>query len=249
MTDEKDPRFQKSDDGAEPDFRAKEVTIAPRGKFGRVLENLWYHYKFQIVAGVVLLTVLIVCLVQCVGRGTNPDYILCYAGRKDLHPTASNTAQADMASSLTGFLTEQSLTGEGVEIYPYLITDGSTDMAVQSYNKTNLENLRNELALANTYLFFLDESLFLTQTKTGEERYLVSVDAYLTAGKTPEVTPDGYGVYLRSLSLSTLPGFCELPDDTVVCLRVGYTLGGGKSAERKFARYEALFRALLANPL
>ena len=155
MTDEKDPRFQKSDDGAEPDYRAKEVTIAPRGKFGRALENLWYHYKFQIVAGVVLLTVLIVCLVQCIGRGATPDYILCYAGRKDLRPTTSNTAQADMASSLTGFLTEQSLTGEGVEIYPYLITDGSTDTAVQPYNKTNLENLRNELPILCKACYFL----------------------------------------------------------------------------------------------
>lgn len=247
--DEKNPKFTPSEEepSREPDYQAGDVTIANRSKVGQWLENVWYHYKFPIIASLILIVALVVCIVQCATRAPEPDYILCYAGAANLQPSSSGTIQAEMKSSTEALLFERDLSGERVEVYHYLIrTDTSGDVAAANAQKTNIENLQNELALANTYLFLLDEKLFDLYTRVGDDRYVVPVAPYLPSDSTVEVTPDGYGVYLRSTPLATLPGFSSLPEDTVLCLRIPYTLGSGKNASDLYARYEALFRAMLS---
>ena len=247
--DEKNPKFTPSEEepSREPDYQAGDVTIANRSKAGQWLENIWYHYKFPIIASVILIVALAVCIAQCATRAPKPDYILCYAGATNLQPTATGTIRADIESSVGALLSERDLSGERVEVYHYLIrTDTAGDVAAANAQKTNIENLKNEFALANTYLFLLDEKLFDTYTRVGDDRYVVPVAPYLPGDSTVEVTPDGYGVYLRSTPIAALPGFSSLPEDTVLCLRVSYTLGSGKNSADTYARYEALFRAMLS---
>lgn len=228
-----------------PDFEAGDVhLVRKKGRFAIWCENVWYHYKVPIIIALVLIVALSVCIVQCAKRKPTPDYILCYAGEASLLPTKNNTIAADMTASAESLLESSGQRiGNGIRIDSFQVRKGA---ALDSYNQSNIENLQSELNLATAYLYLLSEHTFDVYTATQGGRYVVPVAEYLPADSTVETTPDGYGVYLRSTPAASLPGFRDLPDDTVLCLRIPYAaLSHGSSARENFNRSEALFRLML----
>ena len=61
------------------------------------------------------------------------------------------------------------------------------------------------------------ETVFLQYEELYEGALFANVSGYLGGGNY-ELASE-HGVYLRSLDFYTLPEICNLPDDTVVCLR------------------------------
>lgn len=245
MDERKTPPAPQSGEPDKPDFEAGDVhLIRKKGRFATWCENVWYHYKVPIIIALVLIVALSVCIVQCAKRKPTPDYILCYAGEASLLPTKNNTIAADMTASAESLLESSGQRiGNGIRIDSFQVRKGA---ALDSHNQSNIENLQSELNLATAYLYLLSEHTFDVYTATQGGRYVVPVAEYLPADSTVETTPDGYGVYLRSTPAASLPGFRDLPDDTVLCLRIPYAaLSHGNSARRHFDRSEALFRAVL----
>lgn len=239
------PAPQNGGEPDKPDFEAGDVhLVRTKGRFGTWCENVWYHYKVPILIALVLIVALSVCIVQCAKREPTPDYILCYAGETSLMPTKSNTIAADMKASVGSLIESGGLRiGNGTRIDSFQIRK---DAALDSYNQSNIDNLQSELNLATAYLYLLSAHTFDVYTATQGGRYVLPVADYLPADSTVETTPDGYGVYLRSTPAAALPGFCDLPDDTVLCLRIPYAaLSHGSSARENFNRSEALFRIML----
>lgn len=245
MDERETPPTPQSGEPDKPDFEAGDVhLVRKKGRFAIWCENVWYHYKVPIIIALVLIVALSVCIVQCAKRKPTPDYILCYAGEASLLPTKNNTIAADMTVSAESLLESSGQRiGNGIRIDSFQVRK---DAALDSYNQSNIENLQSELNLATAYLYLLSEHTFDVYTATQGGRYVVPVAEYLPADSTVETTPDGYGVYLRSTPAASLPGFRDLPDDTVLCLRIPYAaLSHGNSARRHFDRSEALFRAML----
>lgn len=245
MDERETPPAPQGGEPDKPDFEAGDVhLVRKKGRFATWCENVWYHYKVPIIIALVLIVALSVCIVQCAKRKPTPDYILCYAGEASLLPTKNNTIAADMTASAESLLESSGQRiGNGIRIDSFQVRK---DAALDSYNQSNIENLQSELNLATAYLYLLSEHTFDVYTATQGGRYVVPVAEYLPADSTVEITPDGYGVYLRSTPAASLPGFCDLPDDTVLCLRIPYAaLSHGNSARRHFDRSEALFRAML----
>lgn len=245
MDERKTPPAPQGGEPDKPDFEAGDVhLVRKKGRFATWCENVWYHYKVPIIIALVLIVALSVCIVQCAKRKPTPDYILCYAGEASLLPTKNNTIAADMTASAESLLESSGQRiGNGIRIDSFQVRKGA---ALDSYNQSNIENLQSELNLATAYLYLLSEHTFDVYTATQGGRYVVPVAEYLPADSTVETTPDGYGVYLRSTPAASLPGFRDLPDDTVLCLRIPYAaLSHGNSARRQFDRSEALFRAML----
>lgn len=245
MDEHETPPAPQGGEPDKPDFEAGDVhLVRKKGRFAIWCENVWYHYKVPIIIALVLIVALSVCIVQCAKRKPTPDYILCYAGEASLLPTKNNTIAADMTASAESLLESSGQRiGNGIRIDSFQVRKGA---ALDSYNQSNIENLQSELNLATAYLYLLSEHTFDVYTATQGGRYVVPVAEYLPADSTVETTPDGYGVYLRSTPAASLPGFRDLPDDTVLCLRIPYAaLSHGNSARRHFDRSEALFRAML----
>lgn len=245
MDERETPPAPQSGEPDKPDFEAGDVhLVRKKGRFAIWCENVWYHYKVPIIIALVLIVALSVCIVQCAKRKPTPDYILCYAGEASLLPTKNNTIAADMTASAESLLESSGQRiGNGIRIDSFQVRKGA---ALDSYNQSNIENLQSELNLATAYLYLLSEHTFDVYTTTQGGRLVVPVAEYLPADSTVEITPDGYGVYLRSTPAASLPGFCDLPDDTVLCLRIPYAaFSHGNSARQQFDRSEALFRAML----
>ena len=245
MDERETPPAPQSGEPDKPDFEAGDVhLVRKKGRFATWCENVWYHYKVPIIIALVLIVALSVCIVQCAKREPTPDYILCYAGEASLLPTKNNTVAADMAASAESLIESGGLRiGNGVRIDNWQVRKGA---ALDSYNKDSIQSLQNELSTPIAYLYLLSEHTFDVYTTTQGGRLVVPVAEYLPADSTVEITPDGYGVYLRSTPAASLPGFCDLPDDTVLCLRIPYAaFSHGNSARQQFDRSEALFRAML----
>lgn len=245
MDERETPPAPQSGEPDKPDFEAGDVhLVRKKGRFAIWCENVWYHYKVPIIIALVLIVALSVCIVQCAKRKPTPDYILCYAGEASLLPTKNNTVAADMTASAESLLESSGLRiGNGVRIDNWQVRKGA---ALDSYNKDSIQSLQNELSTPIAYLYLLSEHTFDVYTTTQGGRLVVPVAEYLPADSTVEITPDGYGVYLRSTPAASLPGFRDLPDDTVLCLRIPYAaLSHGNSARQHFDRSEALFRAML----
>lgn len=244
---EGEPRETSAEGGASSKAAAtNKVTLFGGSRFGRWFDNFWYHYKVQTLIALFLLVAITVCVVQCAARPKKPDVSICYAGYADLRPTTSNSVARDMETALTTMAqTALDKDSARAEMVHYLIRPDATDAAAKSLTQTNLSNLRTELDVANSYIFLMDEALYNSYTVTEKgAHYMAEVQAYLPENSAGlEITADGRGVYLRSTPLSLLPGFSELPQDTVLCLRVGFSVSGTNS--KTYPRAEALFRLLL----
>ena len=231
------------EDGGNATQEPREVSLLGGTRFGKWLENFWYHYKVSFLAVVFLLAVITVCVVQCATRPKEADIKLCYAGGTSMMASSTNTVLEDSLASLSPFLPHGT---EDADMLHYFIDRSSTDPSVQSISQTNLGLFRDELALANAYIYLLDESLYLDYAPAGDAHYMREI-APLLGGSTEglALTADGRGVYLRSTPLASLPGFSSLPEDTVLCLRVAFSAFETNNSEDAYNKSEALFIACL----
>ncbi len=234
MSEEKTPQVPTPTPEENSPMEAKDVTLLGGSPLGKWWDNFWYHYKFQFLAGLLALVIVTVCVVQCVRRPDDADITLCYAGPANLQATSATDPTLSIEGAILKSL--QAYAGEDTEtrfaLTDYLIDRENTDPTVQNYTAQNISALRDELMVANAFLYLMDEELYLEYAASDTTtHYMCPVTDYLP--ETPDanirITADGRGVYLSSTPLYTLDGFRELPEDTVLCLRLSYSLSQKKS--------------------
>ncbi|MCQ2449074.1 MAG: hypothetical protein MJ132_02640 [Clostridia bacterium] len=82
-------KMQSGEMAAEP--KPSEIAIVPK-TFGEKTANFWYHYKWAVIVGVFVATILTVCVVQCAQK-VDPDmkivlYSLTYADENGVKKAA-----------------------------------------------------------------------------------------------------------------------------------------------------------------
>lgn len=233
-----------------------DASIRPRGRTASALENFWYHYKWHTLIALFLVVAFTVCTVQMCQRKSYDIYIL-YAGDFDIRQKSEGGGIAPHTSAVSGlrrvcedfdgngeisvlfenlfYLTpgqlHQTTPGAGYEINTGLIAQ-------------NEAILSQDMQYSDYYLCILSRAVY--------EKYRVYADGFFadltpyTQGKDVRA-PAADAVYLSSLSFASLPVFCDLPQDTVVCLRSlsSVSLKLDKKAPEKFSRAETVFRNML----
>lgn len=229
--------------------------------FLKKLENFWYHYKWHTIAAVAVVIIILVLTLQTCSRVSYDGYIL-YAGPYEIKKTSENGDVAPYSTTLSSLkkvcsdfnndgnvnVTLQNL---------FVINEEEADQLYDlepgySINTTlvqeDAEMLDQSMLYGDYYVCFLSERLFFEY----EERYsgamFKAVADYMSEGKNYDLASEN-GVYLGSLDLYSLPGICDLPSDTVVCLRalseVSSALNKSESKEA-FLRGEEILRNILA---
>ena len=116
----------------------------------------------------------------------------------------------------------------------------------------NRQNFDQEIYSGEATLCFLSPSLFEDLCEAGA---LIPVSEYTGLPDTAATESYGdvaYGVRLSSLALYTYPGFSELPENTILCLRTNTSMGaflGGNSTKAMHEANLALAWRLLAAPV
>ena len=226
-----------------------------RGGFRAWIENFWYHYKWHSIVALFLVFVVTVCTVQMC-RKEEPDLYVLYGGGKYISKqvTDGNFCEFDVITSSIKQITEDY--DENGNLNPlfyniYLLSNDEIKDKGDDVNHSvlyqNNQEFRELMFSSPYYICLLSDELYLEYSKT--EGVFIPLASY-TGGAALEYLDEG-AVYLHSenLPFNKLPGICDLPENTVICLKsktAFSTSFGSKTAERHFERSEKSLRALFS---
>ncbi len=201
----------------EENHEDKEEILKPK-TFKEKVENFFYHYKFQFFAGVFAVFFLAVMLTQMLGRDKF-DYVIMYAGPKVLISDESL-----MTQSLT--MLAQDVDGNGeinISINDIVILspeeqqqakEAGSEINPENYSEA-MQNYEAQLLAGDSYICLLSPYMYEQGHDSG--RFCELSDIF---GKNiPESAYDNCAILLSDTDFSLMPGFENLPDDTLLCMK------------------------------
>ena len=208
-------------------------------KFGKEkLKNIWFYYKWYILAGAFLLIVGIVLVVQCASK-KDADLYIYWAGPVYLQ----GDAQTSVCEAFDAVIPDEY--GKNISLVTTVYGDNvkvkgkENEQVYYDYvgQKATLEEFKTQLRMPNTVICLLSPACCKSAVSDGETlRKISDVLDYTPAG----LTANGYGIRLSSLpfyeSNSALKHF---PEDTVLCVK-------NSSIFRSAADYEKALDAFRA---
>lgn len=222
------------------------------------LENFWYHYKWHTLVTLFVLIVAIVLGVQMCARESYDIYIM-YAGDKlvgKVQPEDGTLPEYnEMLSSLKRVTEDFDGNGETDISYSTLYISSLSDSENAALSTSDRSTLYERMWYGDYYLCFLSEEAYedcLDHYKTSIQKGAIlfsSLEGYVPEDSgiryVNEQTKDA--VYLSSTAFYELPGICELPADTVICLRTKTVASGIQgNSEEQFARSEEVLREIFS---
>lgn len=190
-------------------------------KFGKEkLKNIWFFYKWYILAGILLLALGVTLVVRCATKKEADLYIywsgpVYFSG--DAQKEVSRAFEAvipDEAAKTVGMIT----TVYGADVR-YASLPGANEQAGYDYaGKTaTLQEFKNQMRLPNTVICLLSPTCFEEAARDGDTlRPLAEVLDVLPDG----ATANGYGIRLSSLPFyDSNTVLHQFPEDTVLCLK------------------------------
>ncbi len=215
---------------------SKRPSDKPPSKFKTWLENYWYHYKFHTLIAIALIFCVTVCAVQCSQRQSSDAYIM-YAGPYDIKQGELQDMKSTLKSYVEDYnddgekvisisslflmtqeqIAERNNVGDGYEVNTRLIVD-------------NMEIYKQQLQIGEYCIFLLDEVWFYDIYADGSDKNAFAKISELVpeSRNTDELEfVNDYGIRLSSLPIYGEPGFCNLPADTVLAIRISSSMDSG----------------------
>lgn len=187
------------------------------------IENYWYHYKSATLVGLFFAFVFLVGVVQCSMR-TTADVMMMYTGPTSLSLDAIHQLEASSAEVL-----DTDCNGDGNVYVQYLenvvlfedqtVKDETGEEVVVQDRAEQIESYVTQVAIGDAQIYLLSPEVYTELTK---QNVLVPLEELY--GRVPVEALDSTGWRLGDLEIASLPGFRNLPADTVLCLRQKKTL-------------------------
>ena len=224
------------------------------------LDNFWYHYKWHSIVALFLVFALTICSVQMCQKESYDVYVL-YAGSYEIE-RQSSTADMPEYQKVKSSLTRVSLDFNDDGKVSLSLKDLfilSEEEIIEHQNKNdgteinytllsqNMEILRDTMVYSSYYLCFISPSVYEDYKAFQNVNMFSSLSKYVHDGVEVEYYAEN-AVYLSSTGFYNLPGFCNFPSDTLVCLRSlsDYTLSmNKKSATKHFEAAEEVLSKIL----
>ncbi|MBO5789355.1 MAG: hypothetical protein J6R42_05360 [Clostridia bacterium] len=211
--------------------------------FVKKWENYWYHYKWHTIVAIFLVFVILISTLQSCNQ-TEVGVIAMYAGPK----TLSTKQIQQMGATLRKISVKSGNEDLVADIYDYPIGLKPGEGHGGETGK-NVEVFDNEIMVGNAVILFLSPALYerLKESNGG----IVPLDPYLPEQTEHIVFYDEshLGIYLSSLPLYMSEGFCDLPSDTLVCMRSAVSVKNlfeQKKAQEKYQEYVRMMPNLLS---
>lgn len=185
--------------------------------FKEWLENLWYHYKWLIIFGIVVVVFLVMSLTQCSTK-KSIDVKLFHVGPM----TISDAAAQDLKKTLASFAEDCNGDGEintdllDITVNKFGNESAGVDPVNFDYNNKGKQRFQVEVRAGKAFLYALDKEFFDICV---EEGVLAPLSEVLGKDEMPENVIDGYGISISELDAYKLPGFSSLPETAILCLR------------------------------
>lgn len=208
-------------------------------KIVKWFENLWYHYKFQILAGAVILFTVIISTSQLVTR-EEYDYCLLYAGPRNI--AIQDLAYMEMA--VESIADDRSGDGKvNVTIDDVVMLSPEEQKAALEAGLTvNGEFLNN--TMDNFYQQILGGDAVVCLLSPYMYGIVRDADGFMplkeVLDEVPDSAVDEWGIKLSETDFGrSFNGMDDLPADTVLCVRRISTMAKLKGEKKTRAAHEA----------
>lgn len=224
------------------------------------LDNFWYHYKWHSIVCLFLIFALTICSVQMCQKESFDVYVL-YAGSHEVERQSSTAdmpeyqkAKSSLARVCADFNDDGKVSLSFKDLF--ILSDeeikehqNKNDGTEINYSllKQNIDILRDTMVYSSYYLCFVSPAVFEEYKTFQNVNMFASLSQYVNDSTEVSYYSDN-AVYLSSTGFYSLPGFCEFPSDTLVCLRnlSDYTINmNKKSAQKHFDAAEQVLIKIL----
>lgn len=189
-------------------FKGEEVT------FLGWLDNVWYHFKAQIVIGALALIIVIVGVTQMIVREEHDVFVYC-VGEAGLTAKASDEFMQEMQNKFTYDYNGDGKKVVDIKIDKFIMTENAAGNRIV-YNPSEQlsvsERFNLELAAGECVVYIMEPAFFY-----GNLDYLAPFSE--TLGYEPEGTLEGKGMRLSDIpSYKATFTLGYFPEDYVICL-------------------------------
>lgn len=179
------------------------------------LENLWYHYKWLIIFGGLIVIFLVISLFQYFSTN-DPDVNILHIGPMYISPTAAEEIEETIGGLSEDYNDDGEMTVNILDITVNKIGTTEENLVNYDQNNTGLRRFQTEIRAGDAMIYLLDREYFDICITEG---LLTPLDEVIDDAYTPENVIEGYGVLLSELDASELPGLSSVPDTAILCLR------------------------------
>lgn len=219
-----------------------EGDVAIKSPFLSRLENFWYHYKWHTVAAVFIVIMLAVCITQCAGREKYDVYVTYAGGEQISHSSQGGDIPEynKYLNALTSRAEDYDGNGKASVAFSNLFIlspeekkEFGDDVDYSSMS-SDVKTLTDRLYNSEYYVFFVSKYVYDEYHLMSDTEIFVPLAPYCPTENDFEFYTDR-AVYLSSTDLYQLPVFCDMPADTLICLRIRSAVssffGGNKDAQ------------------
>lgn len=225
-------------------------------------ENFWYHYKWHSLIALFLIFTILVCSLQMCEK-EEYDINIIYAGSRVIDRKSNGNDVSEYVtflSSMKRVCADFDGNGEiGVTLSNLFVLSKEQISEIEKesgyeVNYTLMENdkqvLIDRMSYSDYYVCFVSVGVYEEYCRMADGTSLFTpLSPYLPEGDHGLELYADNAVYLRSSTFHDLPAISNLPDDTLICLRMKSAVGGRfdkGSTEEHFARSEQVIRNILA---
>jgi len=208
---------------------------AAEGKaaFKERLSNFWYYHKWHTLVALAAVLLFTVLILQTCERKEYDAHIL-YAGSHQFSRISTDgdiPEYNSMLLTLKKFADDYNGDGEiSLDMRDlYVMTSEEINAALEADPDADLnesrimedgETLLSTLLYSEYFLVFISDDLFRSYEAKYEGALFEEIGKYTDTGSGIEYEyASEHGIYLRSLPFKDEAVVCNLPDDTVVCVR------------------------------
>lgn len=206
-------------------------TLESPSKLLSKLDNFWYHYKWHTIVGLFLIFVVTICSFQMCTKEKYDVHIL-YSGSYEIERTSKDGNFPEYGAFISSFkkVTDDYDKDGNVSLSLkdlFMLSDKEieeiqkADSSVEINRPLLIENksiLSETLIYSDYYVCLLSPSVYNEYNTIDGIEMFSPLSQYVHNNADIEYYSDS-AIYLSSTEFYSLPGICNLPDDTLICLR------------------------------
>lgn len=217
-----------------------EIYPCPKMTPKQWIANFWYYYKWFVMLGIVVFTLIAICTVQFFFKA-DPDLGILYAGAIDVAERDCKEIIAFSESKIS----DQNGDGKISVSFQNFVLLSEYDLLTEGQQlqaKEEFQAYSDEILSGEASVLILDEYFYGALAEQG-----ALINLYEIFSELPGSAVDYFGLKLSKTPLYKKAGFSSLPADSIVCLKASSAISDLSEIERleRDAANRELFSSLI----
>ena len=235
--------------------RSDEAICAPT-TFKAKLDNFWYHYKWHTIVALFVITVVTICTVQMLSVPKYDVYVM-YAGGETISRQSKDgdiPRYNQMVGGFEKFANDYDGKNGATVSFSDLFIPSPEEKeelganADYSSMRQDIQTLNDRMSYSEYYVFLVSKYVYDQYHVRSETEMFAPIKQYCPEDNN-FVFEGENAIYLASTDLYKLAPFSDLPEDTLICIRIKSAFSsafGKEKTNEYYRRAEEYLKTILA---